>query len=190
MSSSRLGAPYEASPANAESRGPLTVPRMTSLDQTPSPSAPVAGEPHAPSSRKVDDGQCALTANPRHTAADTLQFLSAQLPEAGDIERMRLLADIVDEATASLNDAVRSAREAGRSWQVIADAVKTTRQAAHARWSKWERDSPVHQDEPSSTHPHLPPAEETRATRSGRVRIGSISVKGALSVSVKRTHRR
>lgn len=163
---------------------------MASLDQTLSPSTPDAAEPQAPSSRKVDDRQGALTADSAQSAADTLQLLSAQLREAGDIERLRLLADIIDEATSSLNDAVRSAREAGRPWQAIADAVKTTRQAAHARWSKWERDSPVHQEEPSSTHPHVPPAEETRVTRSGRGRIGSVTIKGALSVSVKRTHRR
>ena len=126
--------------------------------------------------------------SPDRAADPTLQLLSAQLREAGDIERLRLLADIIDEATSSLNDALRSASEAGRPWQAIAD--KTTRQAAHARWSKWERDSPVHQEEPSSTHPHVPPAEETRVTRSGRGRISSVTIKGALSDSVKRTHRR
>jgi hypothetical protein len=109
---------------------------MTSLDQTLSPSAPDAEEPHAPSSRKVDDRQGALTPNPAATAADRLQLLSRQLRGAEDIEQLRLLADIIDEATASLNNAVRSAREAGKSWQAIADAVKTTRQAANARWRK------------------------------------------------------
>lgn len=130
-----------------------------------------------------------MTANPAAAAADRLQLLSRQLRGAEDIEQLRLLADIIDEANSSLEEAGRSAREAGQPWQAIADAVKTTRQAAHARWSKLVAEPDEESDPGTEAAPKKNPGAITKTTEKRGTCLWpfrDFTIKAMLGLSIKR----
>ncbi|RZU66740.1 hypothetical protein EV379_3106 [Microterricola gilva] len=58
-----------------------------------------------------------------------------RVAEADEPELRELLA-LRDDLDRAIADAVDGQHEGGRSWQAIADAAGTTRQAAHKRWGQ------------------------------------------------------
>lgn len=76
------------------------------------------------------------------TEAATRFFEAGQIPAEAQVHRDDELVAVARAFArwradgAELDDAVRAAREAGRSWEAIGAATEMTRQGATSRWAK------------------------------------------------------
>jgi len=138
------------------------------------------------SSTLLDNSQDSLTSDGDIPPGAAIEGLGRQLKSEGDpVQRLRLLKAVMDASNAALDCAVTEARRAGETWQMVADALGTTRQAAHARWSKGERDERDNQGASQTLPaPRVQPTSTTRS-RSWRWRIGGITLRGSASITVK-----
>jgi len=62
-------------------------------------------------------------------------------PDADQRCRIAAAAKAVEDASESLRQAVRSAREAGLTWATIGEVLGVTKQAAHERFGRSRRSS-------------------------------------------------
>ncbi|MDQ0744586.1 AsnC family protein [Clavibacter sp. Sh2141] len=68
--------------------------------------------------------------------ADGLQGLVASLRDQGPADALRTVARLRGELARTEAGLVRSARQAGLSWEAIAECLGVTKQAVHRRYGK------------------------------------------------------
>ena len=68
--------------------------------------------------------------------AEELHALVDSLPGKGPADALRTVAQLRAELARTESGLVRSARQAGLSWEAIAECLGVTKQAAHRRYGK------------------------------------------------------
>ncbi|PRY69139.1 hypothetical protein B0I08_103346 [Glaciihabitans tibetensis] len=68
--------------------------------------------------------------------AEKLQTLVGSMDGKGPAEALQILAELHREVARSEAGVVRSARQAGLSWEAIAQCLGVTKQAVHRKYGK------------------------------------------------------